>query len=51
MLAFQAKERFDRKKELLEKQKLLKLEFENEHLIEAHNILQYIRLAENVGGR
>ena len=47
LLAVQAKERFDRKKELLEKQKILELELENEHLIEAQNKLQLIRLAEN----
>ena len=44
LLAIQAKERFDRKKELLEKEKL---ERENEHLIEAQNKLQLIILAEN----
>ena len=47
LLTIQTKERFDRKKELLEKQKILELEFENEHLIEAQNKLQLIRLAEN----
>ena len=47
LLAVQAKERFDRKKELLEKQKILELELENEHLIEAQNKLQLIRLADN----
>ena len=47
LLAIQANERFDRKKELLEKQKILELELENEHLIEAKNKLQLIRLAEN----
>ena len=47
LLAVQAKETFDRKKELLEKQKILELELENEHLIEAQNKLQLIRLAEN----
>ena len=47
LLAIQANERFDRKKELLEKQKILELELENEHLIEAQNKLQLIRLAEN----
>ena len=46
-LAIQAKERFDRKKELPEKQKILELELVNEHLIEAQNKLQLIRLAEN----
>ena len=40
---------FDRKKELLEKQKILELELENEHLIEAQNKLKLIRLAENFG--
>ena len=47
LLAIQAKERFDGKKELLEKQKILELELENEHLVEAQNKLQLIRLAEN----
>ena len=47
LLAIQAKERFDRKKELLVKQKILVLELENEHSTEAQNKLQLIRLAEN----
>ena len=46
LLAIQAKERFDRKKELLEKQKNLELELENEHVIEAQNKLQLIKLGE-----
>ena len=44
--AIQPKERFDRKKELFEKQKNLELELENEHVIEAQNKLQLIKLGE-----
>ena len=47
LIAIQAKERFDEKKKLPEKRKILELEFENEHLIEAQNKLQFINLAEN----
>ena len=47
LMPIQAKERFDRENKLLEKEKILELELENEHLIEAQNKLQLINLAEN----
>ena len=47
LLAIQAKERFDRKKELIEKKKNKELEFENEHLVKAQNKLHVIRLPES----
>ena len=46
LLSIQVKERLDRKKKLLEKQKNLELELENEHVIEAQNKLQLIKLGE-----
>lgn len=46
LLAIQAKERFDRKRQLLEKQKNLELELEHENVIEAQNKLQLIKLKE-----